>query len=588
MKKILPLFFLFAFISANMNAQNVEFVIESPSTIAGSYAFTSSHDQAGWGSPDLSDTANAVMDTLMLVEDGTPGVNPQGVDSTYEGCDSLINDLTGKIAVIYRNTCEFGVKALNAQNAGAVAAIIVNREDALVGMLPGGSGGLVTIPCIFVSGPTGTTIINEMANGPVVAFIGSRIYNYNLSIKEYGIVRPKAATIPKALAQDASEYSVQIGSWVNNNGVLDNDVALQAVITKDNDTLYNQNSTFSNLIGDDSVYISFPTFSQAVYDTGMYTLTYSANQNDSLEGYPSDNILSQNFHISNDKYSAAPLDSNEVISPNAYYKLQATAFNNTLGTCITFMDSNASRLTATSLNFASYASAELGAPSMEARIILAEAYKWNDNFNNLDDLTTLAIDPATSLSQLSGGTYVYPGDSAAAWELRGEEVELQFTDPVPLEDGARYIFCAVASEADMYFGFNTHDYTQNTVNIEKQPIWALSSGGAFEVHAFGVDITPAISLNLVPNTTSLEENNITDLKAYPNPATTFINVPLNGIVGNGILNILDLTGKLVSTMNVSVNNTLTIDVSTLSNGTYTFNLKLEDGKFSRFNVVVNR
>lgn len=588
MKKILPLFFLFAFISANMNAQNVEFVIESPSTIAGSYAFTSSHDQAGWGSPDLSDTANAVMDTLMLVEDGTPGVNPQGVDSTYEGCDSLINDLTGKIAVIYRNTCEFGVKALNAQNAGAVAAIIVNREDALVGMLPGGSGGLVTIPCIFVSGPTGTTIINEMANGPVVAFIGSRIYNYNLSIKEYGIVRPKAATIPKALAQDASEYSVQIGSWVNNNGVLDNDVALQAVITKDNDTLYNQNSTFSNLIGDDSVYISFPTFSQAVYDTGMYTLTYSANQNDSLEGYPSDNILSQNFHISNDKYSAAPLDSNEVISPNAYYKLQATAFNNTLGTCITFMDSNASRLTATSLNFASYASAELGAPSMEARIILAEAYKWNDNFNNLDDLTTLAIDPATSLSQLSGGAYVYPADSAAAWALRGEEVELQFTDPVPLEDGARYIFCAVASEADMYFGFNTHDYTQNTVNIEKQPIWALSSGGAFEVHAFGVDITPAISLNLVPNTTSLEENNITDLKAYPNPATTFINVPLDGIVGNGILNILDLTGKLVSTMNVSVNNTLTIDVSTLSNGTYTFNLKLEDGKFSRFNVVVNR
>ena len=32
----------------------------------------------------------------MLVEDGTPGVNPQGVDSTHEGCSSLINDLTGK------------------------------------------------------------------------------------------------------------------------------------------------------------------------------------------------------------------------------------------------------------------------------------------------------------------------------------------------------------------------------------------------------------------------------------------------------------------------------------------------------------
>ena len=587
MKKILPLFFLFAFISTNLNAQNVEFVIESPSTIAGSYAFTSSHEQAGWGGPDLSDTSNAVMDTLMLVEDGTPGVNPQGVDSTHEGCSSLINDLTGKIAVIYRNTCEFGVKALNAQNAGAVAAIIVNREDALVGMLPGGSGGLVTIPCIFVSGPTGTTIINEMANGPVVGFIGSRIYSYNLSIKEYGVVRPKAATIPTALAQDASEYSVEIGAWVNNNGVLDNDVALQAVITKDNDTLYNQSSVFSNLIGDDSVYISFPTFSQAVYDTGMYTLTYSANQNDSLEGYPSDNILSQNFHISNDKYSPAPLDSNEIISPNTWVRLQDGIFQNSLGACIAFMDPNASRLTATGLNFATYADNLNGFPNMEARLILGQAYKWNDNFNNLDDLTSLTIAPS-SLDPLSAGSYFYPSDSAAAWALRGEEVELEFDDPVPLEDSARYLFCAYASEEEMRFGYSTTDYTQNTVNIERQPIWALTSNGAFEVHAFGVDITPAISLNLVPNTTSVEENNITDLKAYPNPATTFINVPLDGIVGNGILNILDLTGKLVSTMNVNVNNTLTIDVSTLSNGTYSFNLKLEDGQFSRFNVVVNR
>ena len=79
-----------------------------------------------------------------------------------------------------------------------------------------------------------------------------------------------------------------------------------------------------------------------------------------------------------------------------------------------------------------------------------------------------------------------------------------------------------------------------------------------------------------------------NIKAYPNPATTFINVPLSGVIENGTLNILDLTGKLVSTMNVNVNNTLTIDVSELSNGTYTFNLMIEDGKSSRFNVVINK
>ncbi|GIR58852.1 MAG: hypothetical protein CM15mP65_14330 [Crocinitomicaceae bacterium] len=41
-------------------------------------------------------------------------------------------------------------------------------------------------------------------------------------------------------------------------------------------------------------------------------------------------------------------------------------------------------------------------------------------------------------------------------------------------------------------------------------------------------------------------------------------------------------------MNINVNNTLTVDVSALSNGTYTFNLMIEDGKSSRFNVVINK
>ena len=53
-------------------------------------------------------------------------------------------------------------------------------------------------------------------------------------------------------------------------------------------------------------------------------------------------------------------------------------------------------------------------------------------------------------------------------------------------------------------------------------------------------------------------------------------------------NILDITGKLVQSLNVNVNNMITVDVSALSNGTYTFNLMIEDGKSSKFNVVINK
>ena len=129
----------------------IQFKIESPASIAGNVGFTTTADPgvspAGWtATPDLNDTANAVMDTLMFVEDGTTGTNPQGNPISQEGCNPLINYLTGKIAVVWRNTCQFGLKILYAEQAGARAVIIINREPGLVNMAPGDSGAICTIP----------------------------------------------------------------------------------------------------------------------------------------------------------------------------------------------------------------------------------------------------------------------------------------------------------------------------------------------------------------------------------------------------------------------------------------------------------
>ena len=82
--------------------------------------------------------------------------------------------LTGKIAVIYRNTCEFGTKALNAQNAGAVGVIIINRDPEVIEMGGGADGGSVTIPVVMISSTDGLTITNEMLGGPVVMFLGNK------------------------------------------------------------------------------------------------------------------------------------------------------------------------------------------------------------------------------------------------------------------------------------------------------------------------------------------------------------------------------------------------------------------------------
>lgn len=61
------------------------------------------------------------------------------------------NEVGGKIVLIDRGTCEFGLKSLNAQRAGAAAVIICNFEDVIINMGGGAVGGQVTIPAYFTT-----------------------------------------------------------------------------------------------------------------------------------------------------------------------------------------------------------------------------------------------------------------------------------------------------------------------------------------------------------------------------------------------------------------------------------------------------
>jgi hypothetical protein len=84
--------------------------------------------------------------------------------SDTSGCTSLTS-LTGKIALIYRGNCEFGAKALAAEQAGAIACIIVNNiPGGPVGMAAGSQGGSVTIPVFMISQADGDLINNVLIN----------------------------------------------------------------------------------------------------------------------------------------------------------------------------------------------------------------------------------------------------------------------------------------------------------------------------------------------------------------------------------------------------------------------------------------
>lgn len=93
----------------------------------------------------------------------------RGAGNDSLACSALTNgaQMNGNIAVVYRGTCEFGAKALAAQNAGAVGVIIVNNEpgDATINMGAGVNGAAVTIPTVMVSANVGEAIHSSVYNG---------------------------------------------------------------------------------------------------------------------------------------------------------------------------------------------------------------------------------------------------------------------------------------------------------------------------------------------------------------------------------------------------------------------------------------
>lgn len=195
--------------------------VETPASIANFPEFTSNGDGSSWGLATLVGLT-PILDTVVIANDGAAGLNAQGLPNSLHACDSAnLNDMTGKIALIYRNTCGFGYKALAAQQRGAVAVIIVNREEAMVNMNGGTEGASCTIPVVFVNKSTGDQIRTTIEGGtPVTVLIGDKtgFYPNDLSIFDNGVLRPNFGTLPAHLSDNAGNPAINFGGRVYNNG----------------------------------------------------------------------------------------------------------------------------------------------------------------------------------------------------------------------------------------------------------------------------------------------------------------------------------------------------------------------------------
>jgi hypothetical protein len=558
-----------------MSEAQVIFKGISPQSIAGIYTFTNQGDSDSWGLANLNDPADAVEGELKLVEDGTPGNNATfGNPLSQQGCAALTNDLTGKIAVIYRGGCTFTKKCLNAQQAGAIACIVINNEPAPTVMAGANADGpSVTIPVTNISNSDGAKLVAAMLNGPVVVFIGNKSnkFDYDLGSSKLDRLIPKAFANPTVVSSVGADFSSDLAIKVRNFGKLSQSgVTVNAKVKLGTATVYNQTSAPVTIAPTDSSTFEFPPLALVNYSTsGRYTLTYEILSSQ-IDADTSDNTYETDFLISDSLFSYAPLDA-VTNYPTFSTGTRPTAATSDYSSCIVFSHPEAHKLGVEGMYFSSSVNAPAVMTGIEIEVSVNEIVT---DYTNLEDA------PAEiELLELASGLYTYSA------ELPRIPVYQNFSENVILEDDKRYLFCAKPSDIAVFMGFNNQlNYDGNEAHY-LQAIKPLVVNGAVSLYGFS-DLIPSLAVKM-SSVLDVKENYKNRGSIFPNPANNSVHVSLKS-AGNSTLFVSDVSGKIVFNEKIDLSNGGTnVDISKLNNGMYIFKIALEDGSSSIFNVVKN-
>ena len=566
MKKTLLSLFLAVFTVASMNAQ-VIFLVESPASIEGSYDFTYT-DPTGWANtPDLTDDANAVNGILAMIDDGTAG------DSL--GC-GISASLSGKVALIYRGACEFGMKISQAEAAGAIGAIIVNNiPGAPIAMGAGAVGNDVTIPAIMVTDQTGALLRQGMAEGDVSVFYGTKLLDVNVGFTEGGSIMASSAARPHVISDEQDEFGFDPGIVAINYGVLDQTgVTATAVISRDGSEVYNETLSDITLNSGDTLLVSFPPFYPAGFEKGEYTTTYTL-QPTATDEYTLDNERSFTTVINDEVLAYATTDPSTFKStPSAHYRPSTGIV---FQSCVAFKDDNAADLKPKGVSFSATTTDGI---SLDGEYIEIEIFRWEDDF--IDFTVEPTFDDLVFEGSLE---YFYDGD------LQGEVVYVALEDDITLLDDQRYLVCAKSSNDALFFGYEANRDYQWTIETYLEPISPVNTDGTWYATGFGTETTSALGLHF-DGTIGITEKSSNDFETtpFPNPAASFVNVPLaNEGASLATVTITDLTGKTVATQDaVVVGKVAKVNTSSLDAGTYNFSLELNNGESTAFKVMIAR
>ena len=131
-----------------------------------------------WSTAEFSGDGDVIAEAV-VIDFTEPTTQASASDSGCEASDYDGLDVTGKVVLLQRGTCDFGLKAEIAHEQGAAAAVIFNegtigapdRNNVLNPTLAGYDAG---IPVIGTDYATGRDLVDRVAEGPVELRVDGR------------------------------------------------------------------------------------------------------------------------------------------------------------------------------------------------------------------------------------------------------------------------------------------------------------------------------------------------------------------------------------------------------------------------------
>jgi PA domain/Secretion system C-terminal sorting domain len=293
------------------------FLVTYPSIIAGDKIFTTPNNGSGatgtWaGFPGAGGCVPLTVpyDTLINYPS----------DSCITSLPITI-DMTGKVALVYRGAgVQFGVKALAAQTAGAVACVIVNNvPGGAVGMAAGTSGASVTIPVFMVSQADGDAMNNQLNEGIPVTI---NVFNWSagnvndLGFVDGGLAQWHNGAIPAYELQaggDPIPYRGFDGAFVANFGSADASNVWLSATTSFTPTggstvqIHKDSVMLASFPQTDSIWAMYcPQYNlgSSITGNGIINVTYNVTSTATgwIDQFPFDNTASYQVYVTDNVY----------------------------------------------------------------------------------------------------------------------------------------------------------------------------------------------------------------------------------------------------------------------------------------------